>query len=205
MSPAIPPTVFPDHAATPPESRAPRRIPPHLLWAHAFADQSNGLNYESARSWDIYPHAIVGEMLKVLAAFPARHLFLSKSMGNETQMDDLHTRMLRVTEDLRVIQRELNCAAMQAPNDPELMEALSALPETEAIQVLCKSLDQMRHFLWFYIQVMSNDPELGDKLRQAKTAPENGELDTSFLDKLTRADEAVLLRYLADAKDRKPN
>ena len=45
------------------------------------------------------------------------------------------------------IRDRLNCAAMQAPSDPELMEALSALPETEAIQVLCKSLDQMRHFL----------------------------------------------------------
>ncbi len=128
-------------------------------------------------------------------------------MGNDTQMDDLHTRMVRVTEDLRAIQRELNCAAMQAPSDPELMEALSALPETEAIQVLTKSLDQMRHFLWFYTQVMSNDPELGDKLRQSNAPPtvEDGKLDTSFLDKLTRADEAVLLRYLADAKDRKPN
>jgi hypothetical protein len=128
-------------------------------------------------------------------------------MGNDTQMDDLHTRMVRVTEDLRAIQRELNYAAMQAPSDPELMEALSALPETEAIQVLTKSLDQMRHFLWFYTQVMSNDPELGDKLRQsnASHAVEDGKVDTSFLDKLTRADEAVLLRYLADAKDRKPN
>ena len=128
-------------------------------------------------------------------------------MGNDTQMDDLHTRMVRVTEDLRAIQRELNCAAMQAPSDPELMEALSALPETEAIQVLTKSLDQMRHFLWFYTQVMSNDPELGDKLRQSNAPPtvEDGNVDTSFLDKLTRADEAVLLRYLADAKDRKPN
>lgn len=145
-------------------------------------------------------------MLKVLAAMCARGSAGKSRMGNDTQMDDLHTRMLRVTEDLRVIQRELNYAAMQAPNDPELMEALSALPETEAIQVLCRSLDQMRHFLWFYIQVMSNDPELGDKLRQAKSEPEeNGSLDTSFLDKLTRADEAVLLRYLADAKDRKPN
>jgi hypothetical protein len=122
-------------------------------------------------------------------------------------MDDLHTRMVRVTEDLRAIQRELNCAAMQAPSDPELMEALSALPETEAIQVLCKSLDQMRHFLWFYSQVMSNDPELGDKLRQSNASQtvEDGKADTSFLDKLTRADEAVLLRYLVDAKDRKPN
>jgi hypothetical protein len=122
-------------------------------------------------------------------------------------MDDLHTRMVRVTDDLRVIQRELNCAAMQAPSDPELMEALSALPETEAIQVLCKALDQMRHFLWFYTQVMSNDPELGDKLRQSNAAQtvEERKVDTSFLDRLTRADEAVLLRYLADSKQRKPN
>ncbi len=128
-------------------------------------------------------------------------------MGNDPQMDDLHARMMRVTEDLRAIQRELNCAAMQAPSDPELMEALSALPETEAIQVLCKSLDQMRHFLWFYTQVMSNDPELGDKLRQssASRTVEDGKVDTSFLDQLTRADEAVLLRYMVEAKERKPN
>jgi hypothetical protein len=128
-------------------------------------------------------------------------------MADNPEMDDLHTRMVRVTEDLRAIQRELNCAAMQAPSDPELMEALSALPETEAIQVLCKSLDQMRHFLWFYSQVMSNDPELGDKLRQSNASQtvEDGKVDTSFLDRLTRADEAVLLRYLVDAKDRKPN
>ena len=128
-------------------------------------------------------------------------------MGNDTEMDDLHARMVRVTEDLRAIQRELNYVAMQAPSDPELMEALSALPETEAIQVLCKSLDQMRHFLWFYTQVMSNDPELGDKLRQSNASQtvKDGKVDTPFLDKLTRADEAILLRYLADAKDRKPN
>jgi hypothetical protein len=128
-------------------------------------------------------------------------------MGTDTQMDDLHTRMVRVTEDLRVIQRELNCAAMQAPSDPELMEAMSALPETEAIQVLCKTLDQMRHFLWFYTQVMSNEPELGDKLRQSSGSQtvEDRNVDSSFLDRLSRADEAVLLRYLAESKERKPN
>jgi hypothetical protein len=136
-----------------------------------------------------------------------KHAIVTVPMGNETEMDDLHARMMRVTDDLRAIQQELNCAVMQAPSDPELMEALSALPETEAIQVLCKSLDQMRHFLWFYTQVMSNDPELGDKLRQSNASQtvEDGKVDTSFLDKLTLADEAVLLRYLADAKDRKPN
>jgi hypothetical protein len=120
-------------------------------------------------------------------------------------MDDLHTRMIRVTEDLRVIQRELNCAAMQAPSDPELMEALSTLPETEAIQTLCKSLDQMRHFLWFYTQVMSSDPELGDKLRQSSSAKTEGKADASFLEQLTRSDEALLLRHLVESKERKPN
>ena len=126
---------------------------------------------------------------------------------NRESMEEIHLRILRVTDDLRMIQRELNCAAMQAPSDPELMEALSALPETEAIQILCKALDQMRHFLWFYTQVMSNDPELGDKLRQSNGAKtvEDGNVDTSFLDRLSRADEAVLLRYMAEAKERKPN
>jgi hypothetical protein len=57
-------------------------------------------------------------------------------MEKEEYLEGIHLRIARVTEDLRVIQRELNCAAMQAPNDPELMEALSALPETEPIQVL---------------------------------------------------------------------
>lgn len=124
-------------------------------------------------------------------------------------MDDLHRRIARVTEDLRTIQRELNCAAMQAPSDPELMEALNSLTETEPIETLRSALDQMRHFLWFYSQVVNNEPEFGDKLRQAgaaKTASDQSpEVENSFLDQLSRADEAVLLHHLAQAKQRKPN
>jgi hypothetical protein len=70
-------------------------------------------------------------------------------------------------------------------------------------------LDQMRHFLWFYTQVMNNESELGDKLRQTiQTKPASDEkrtLKTSFLDRLSRSDEATLVRYLAEAKERKPN
>jgi len=124
-------------------------------------------------------------------------------------MDDLHLRIARVTEDLRTIQRELNCAAMQAPSDPELMEALNSLSETEPIDILRSALDQMRHFLWFYSQVMDNEPELGDKLRQAGPAKaasdETPKLESSFLEQLSRADELVLLHHLAEAKRRKPN
>src|SRR6266849_5423795 len=88
-------------------------------------------------------------------------------MNRDDYMEDMHVRILRVTEDLRAIQRELNFAAMQAPGDPELMEALSELPEMEALQVLKSALDQMRHFLWFYMQVMTNESEEGERLRQS--------------------------------------
>ena len=124
-------------------------------------------------------------------------------------MNDLHNRIARVTEDLRKIQQELNCAAMQAPSDPELMEALNSLSETEPIETLRVALDQMRHFLWFYEQVMSIEPELGDKLRQSMPSSPVGDekmkLGNSFLDQLSRADELVLLHHLVEAKRRKPN
>jgi len=124
-------------------------------------------------------------------------------------MNDLHIRIARVTEDLRRIQQELNCAAMQAPSDPELMEALNSLSETEPIDTLRQALDQMRHFLWFYSQVMSNEPELGDKLRQSAPAQtssdETPKVESQFLDQLSRADELVLLHHMAQAKQRKPN
>ena len=130
-------------------------------------------------------------------------------MGREDYLDEIHVRILRVTEDLRAIQRQLNCAAMEAPSDPELMEALSQLPEMDALQMLKSSVDQMRHFLWFYSQVMDNDPELGDKLRQSANAKsptdEKPKLETSFLDQLSRGDELVLLQHLAESKRRKPN
>ncbi len=133
---------------------------------------------------------------------------MANRMATE-DMDDLHLRIARVTEDLRTIQQELNCAAMQAPSDPELMEALNSLSETEPIETLRSALDQMRHFLWFYSQVMDNEPELGDKLRQAVTTKtandETFKSGSSFLDQLSRADELLLLHHLAEARRRKPN
>ena len=124
---------------------------------------------------------------------------------NRESMDEIHLRILRVTEDMRAIQRELNCAAMQAPNDPELMEALSDPPEMESIQVLKSALDQMRHFLWFYMQVMTSGSEMGEKLRQSlrQEAPLTREAERQ--QQLQNASDAIMLRYLAESKFRKPN
>ena len=130
-------------------------------------------------------------------------------MGTDGCLDEVHVRILRVTEDLRAIQRELNCAAMEAPGNPELMEALTQLPEMESLQVLKSALDQMRHFLWFYMQVMTNNSESGDQLRQSiRQKPDNDPsrtTDASLLNKFKSAADTALLQYLADGKSRKPN
>ena len=129
-------------------------------------------------------------------------------MERDDYLDDIHIRVLRVTEDLRAIQRELNCAAMEAPGDPELMEALTQLPEMESLQVLKSSVDQMRHFLWFYMQVMTNESEVGEKLRQSirqRTTEDSVGPEEAFLKKCRTAGDTSLLRYLADGKERKPN
>ena len=119
-------------------------------------------------------------------------------------MEEIHLRILRVTEDLRVIQRELNCAAMQAPTDPELMEALSDPPEIESMQVLKSALDQMRHFLWFYMQVVTSDSEMGEKFRQSLR--QDASLHASEMEQqFQNATDSIMLRYLADSKYRKPN
>jgi hypothetical protein len=124
-------------------------------------------------------------------------------------LDEVHVRMLRVTEDLRAIQQTLNCAAMQAPGDPELMEALCQLPEIESLHVLKSALDQMRHFLWFYIQVMTNETEDGDRLRQSigQKPAEEGMVSprVAAAEKFKRAADTALLQYLSDGKVRKPN
>jgi hypothetical protein len=124
-------------------------------------------------------------------------------------LDEVHVRILRVTEDLRAIQQTLNCAAMQAPGDPELMEALCELPEIDSLQVLKSALDQMRHFLWFYMQVMTNESEDGDKMRQSihPRPAEDGMVSprVAAAEKFKRAADAALLQYLSDGKVRKPN
>jgi hypothetical protein len=124
-------------------------------------------------------------------------------MAKEDYLDDVHIRILRVTEDLRVIQRELNCAAMQAPGDPELLEALTQLPELQSIETLKSALDQMRHFLWFYVQVMTSDAEPDEQPHHP--APKKPSAESSFIEKYNHLTDSALMRYFNDVKGRKPN
>jgi hypothetical protein len=130
-------------------------------------------------------------------------------MEPDDYLDDVHLRILRVTEDLRAIQRELNCAAMEAPANPELMEALNRVPEIDSLEVLKTALDQMRHFLWFYLQVVTQETEFGEKLRDTiRQKPSNDGLfkaEVPLNERLRSAAEALMIHYLADGKSQKPN
>jgi hypothetical protein len=144
------------------------------------------------------------DLQRILVCAGARTEREHMDRENRESMEEIHVRILRVKDDLRVIQRELNCAAMQAPTDPELMEALADKPEIESIQVLKSALDQMRHFLWFYMQVVTSDSEMGEKFRQTlrQESPVRApEMEQQF----QSATDTIMLRYLADSKFRKPN
>ena len=98
---------------------------------------------------------------------------------------------------------------MQAPSDPELMEALNSLSETEPIETLRVALDQMRHFLWFYLQIIGTESEMGEKLRQTlRQKPSDDGTNAheiSVFEKIRYAADAAMVRYLTEGKARKPN
>ncbi len=130
-------------------------------------------------------------------------------MDRDDYLEDIQIRILRVTEDLRAIQQQMNAVAMESPSDPAMMEACAELPEMEALQVLKSALDQMRHFLWFYMQVMTNESEEGERLRQSirKKVTEDATFgqEAAFLEKFKYAGDTIVLRHLTDNKSRKPN
>jgi hypothetical protein len=98
---------------------------------------------------------------------------------------------------------------MQASADPELMESLAGFNEMEAIETLRSALDQMRHFLWFYMEIVGSDSELADKLRtvvrQRPSADNAKPQESTVLDKIKSAADAAMMQYLSDGKVRKPN
>jgi hypothetical protein len=130
-------------------------------------------------------------------------------MNANDYMDDIDLRILRVTEDLHAIHRELNCAAMQAAADPELMESLSQLSEMESIQTLKSALDQMRHLLWVYGRIVTSESELGEKVRQTPRQSPSGDVSPAAevrrSDRIKQAADAAMMRYLMDGKVRRPN
>lgn len=72
-------------------------------------------------------------------------------------MGDVTARIRRVTEDLRVVQDELNEAAHQAQAQRD--KVLDELVGGELLNDLKSAVDNVRHFLWAYIEATTQNPE----------------------------------------------
>ena len=116
-------------------------------------------------------------------------------------MEDMNVRIQRITEDLRAIQQELNFAAMQAPDDPEQSELVGEISNVTALENLKSAIDQMRHFLWFYFQVLNNESDVRERMRQA--LPSSKENNSDPNDELNFLTQKAFLRYRLNGK--KPN
>ena len=67
------------------------------------------------------------------------------------QVNELTTRIQRVTEDLKAIQEQLG-AAQGEISDPEHARILDELLNLELLDEFKAAVDHMRHFLWSYIE-----------------------------------------------------
>jgi len=85
------------------------------------------------------------------------------------------------------------------------MEVLSGRAEMDSLQVLKSALDQMRHFLWFYMQVMTSDSELGENIRRSLRQDATQRHEELLQEQFQSATDAIMLRFLAENKHRKPN
>jgi hypothetical protein len=122
-------------------------------------------------------------------------------VGKGTRMEDMNVRIQRITEDLRAIQQELNFAAMQAPDDPEQSELVGEFSNLNALENLKSAIDQMRHFLWFYFQVLNNESDVRERMRQALPSSKDNNSDPN--DELNFLTQKAFLRYRLNGK--KPN
>ena len=125
-------------------------------------------------------------------------------------MKDLTVRIQYLVDELASVQRELNEQLLRsAQSDP--ITGLHVEPsEGDAVRNLKCVVDQVRHFLWFYLQATSRGSEGSEKTLQLlrQMAHNAGSLATtsplSFLERLNALSEYALVHYQA-SDDERPN
>ncbi len=115
--------------------------------------------------------------------------------------------MERLVAELSAIQRELNEQLIAGANDSA--QALLAEPsDAEPVRNLKCVLDQVRHFLWFYLQAISPGSEASENtlqlLRQVAKDPNTLAKSSSltFLERLNALTEYALVHYRQQSQDR---
>ena len=71
-------------------------------------------------------------------------------------LDEITERIARVTDELRIIQTQLDTAARNATEQQAVVDKLIA---GDLLNDLKSAVDNMRHFLWAYIEATAEGPE----------------------------------------------
>lgn len=119
-------------------------------------------------------------------------------------MDDITSRMRRLTDELAEIQQQLQQALLEGPIGPETIGAADQPIFLESVRDFKAVVDQMRHFLWFFLQAVS-DSDSGEKLvellREAARATDSR---VPTLEQMDSLNEYAILHYPIPP-NRKPN
>lgn len=83
-------------------------------------------------------------------------------------MNDLTTRIRRVTEDLHAIQQELSVAAKSPTTDRERDRIMHALATSDLLHEFKSSVDHMRHLLWSYIESAQKNEDVQRTLERVR-------------------------------------
>ena len=79
-------------------------------------------------------------------------------------------RIERVIEDLSSIQRDLNSLLIAEVHAPD---GASAAPgDMERLKDMRQVLDQVRHFLWFYLRITGGDGQASQSARELLCSPQ---------------------------------
>jgi hypothetical protein len=119
-------------------------------------------------------------------------------------MDEIHLRILRVTEDLRAIQRELNCRHAGPQRSRTHGSAFRSARDGIAERLEIRPRPDAPFPLVLYA---SHDKRLRNGREAAPEPAPRPAHDSPEAEKqhIQNASDAIMLRYLADSKFRKPN
>ncbi|HVP53066.1 MAG TPA: hypothetical protein VMT05_13190 [Terriglobales bacterium] len=111
-------------------------------------------------------------------------------------MKETVDRMQSITDELRFLQRSLHESLL----DGSCMGSDQSA-RAEAVEEFKSVIDQMRQFLWFYLNAMSNGEQLLELLRQAAQA---GVDPAKTIEQIESLPEYGLIHYYLPP-NRKPN
>ncbi len=88
---------------------------------------------------------------------PAQNVPNRASCDTLRLVGDVTARIRRVTDDLRALQEQLDVAAHQAAAQRD--KVLDELVDGDLLNDLKSAVDNVRHFLWAYIEATTQNPE----------------------------------------------